>query len=84
MNDRETVWAVSAFLGYASGFALDALTGTLRPLTESERAMLRALPDAEFPVTKRLMDAVLETDLDREFAFGLDILLAGITARATR
>ena len=82
LTDRETVWAASALLGYAAGFALDELTGTVRALTEAERTTLRALPDAEFPATKRLIDAVVTTDLDREFAFGLDIMLAGITARA--
>lgn len=82
LNNQETVWAASAVLGYAAGFALDEVTGTHRALTEEERATLRTLPSIEFPATNRLMDAVLETDLDREFAFGLDIMLAGIAARA--
>ena len=84
VSDRETVWAASALLGYAAGFALDALTGTHRPLTAAEQDQIKALPEAAYPATHRLMAAVLDTDLDQEFRFGIDILLAGITARAVR
>ena len=84
LTDQDTVRAAWAFLGYATGFALDELTGTQRPLTETERAEMRALPVGDYPATARLIDAMDQTDPDAEFAFGLDIMLAGVRARAAR
>lgn len=81
LSPQDTVRAASAFLGYAAGFALDELTGTLRPLSDAERASLRALPVGDFPATARLIDALVDVDVDAEFEFGLDIMLAGTQAR---
>lgn len=84
LNDQQTVYAASALVGYTAGFALEELTGTLRPFNEDERARLLALPHGAFPATARLANAILDCDLDAEFNFGLDVIIAGIETLSRR
>ncbi len=78
----DTVHAASTLLRYTAGFALDESTGTIRPLTAAEGDLMRALPVGDFPATARCLDAMLSLDLDTAFDVGLDLLIAGIQAKA--
>ncbi len=83
LSPRDTVRAASTFLGYAQGFALEELTGTLRPLLDSEEREIRSLPASDYPSIASLVDTLADADLDGEFEFGLDIMVAGIEQRVS-
>ncbi len=84
LSDQMAVRAAWTLLGYVGGFALEELTGSMRPLREDERAALRALPRDAYPATHRVLGAMAEADPDAEFAFGLETFIAGIATLATR
>ncbi|WP_375596290.1 TetR/AcrR family transcriptional regulator [Algihabitans albus] len=83
LSPEDTVRAASTFLGYAQGFALEELTGTLRPLSDSEEREIRSLSATDYPSIASLVDTLADADLDGEFEFGLAIMVAGIEQRVS-
>lgn len=74
--------AVSAFqivVSYVVGHTLS----THAPAREEERSVpaYRELPPDEFPTILEAAGVLAEHDVDREFELGLDVLLAGLSAR---
>jgi len=78
-----TVQAARLLLAYAENFVWYKLTGWTGPHTKEERtALSAALDDGTHPMTAAHYDAIVGTDGDAEFAFGLDVLIRGLEARA--
>lgn len=82
MGDRHIVSVASAFLGYAAGYALDELNGALGPLEARDRRDMRKLDTGTYPMIHRLIDAIVQVDVDADFELGLDIMLNGLALAA--
>ncbi|CAN0479021.1 unnamed protein product [Scytosiphon promiscuus] len=78
MVDRQVVSATSAFLGYAAGYALDELNGTLGPLDERDRSDMQELDPSVYPTIHRFIGTIENVDPHTDFEFGLDLMLAGL------
>jgi len=75
------VQAVRLFVTYTEAFAVDEITGWMEPFGPGERAaFVQSLPGEECPVMAGLVDEIGHPDADRDFAFGLDVLIRGIEA----
>ena len=76
---RDAVRAVRLLLSYTESFAVDELTGWLEPLGPRERHALEAsLAGGAFPAIAGLIETIASPDAEADFAFGLDVLLAGL------
>ena len=69
-------------LNYAAGFALDELAGWERLPDPESDPHASLLAEGDFPETRRLAPEMGRPDPEADFAFGLDVLLRGLAARA--
>ncbi len=78
-GETATVRAVRLLLSYAESFAVDEITGWLEPFSAQERSDLAdSLAGGTHPAITALLDTIVTPDADAEFAFGLDVLIAGL------
>ena len=85
LSERDTVQAFHAFGGYIQGFVMMEL-GSIAGGSDDEHLkahaeLVAALPD-EFPTLQTVGPYFAECDPDEQFEFGLDLLIAGLEARA--
>ena len=76
------VRAADLVVDYVHGFALAEAAGPLeQPADRSDLlALLRARPPEELPATRRVLGSLRTDELRADFAFGLDVILAGLDA----
>jgi len=86
MRPRQIVGAVGVVVDYLIGFALAEASGVLGEPDEQREMleMLNARPQEELPVMRRTLEALLGEDLGTDFEFGLEVVLAGLEATASR
>jgi AcrR family transcriptional regulator len=89
LSDDEVVHAVRAFGGYIMGFVLNEVANPVPGMGDRDHRaeheqLARILPAEQFPNLVRLLPLLAECDSEVDFEFGLDLLLDGIKARATR
>lgn len=78
-SEVATARAGRLLLSYAESFAVDEITGWIEPLTAAERAEFAAsLAGGDYPTVTALLGTIATPDADAEFAFGLDVLIAGL------
>lgn len=89
------IW-VAAFAGdllalYVGAFAYEeSLTPSLpfgegvspRQAAEMMKEYFRSLPEDQFPYLRGAVDAIFDTDRDKRFEFGLDVLVRGLASFA--
>ena len=77
-SQRMTVQATRLLVTYTEGFAVDEFVGWLAP---DDRAELEeSLSKGSFPTATGLIDVITSSDVEEDFAFGLNILLSGLEA----
>ncbi|MFP2907911.1 TetR/AcrR family transcriptional regulator C-terminal domain-containing protein [Pyxidicoccus sp. 3LFB2] len=85
LKPREGGWAAFSVLDYVLGFTIEEQSlgaqGTEGPAV-GER--IRALATARFPHVAAAVDAIVDTDFDARFAFGLDVFVAGLRSRGLK
>lgn len=86
MPPREIVGAVGVVVDYLNGFALAEASGAVGQPDEQQEmvAMLDARPRGELPAMRRTFEALAGEDLATDFEFGLEVVLAGLEATASR
>ena len=89
LSDDELVHAFRAFGGYIMGFVLNEVANPVPGMGDRDHRaehehLARMLPPEDFPNLVRLLPLLAECDSEVDFEFGLDLLLDGIKARATR
>lgn len=75
---KSTVQATRLLLAYAEAFAVDEISGWLDP--EDKAVLEESLAHGQHPTTTDLIDEIVKTDNDADFAFGLNVLLHGLEA----
>jgi AcrR family transcriptional regulator len=58
----------------------DLAEGTLEELNQQVRQSFKSLPADRYPSLVALADELVESDMDRQFSFGLNALLSGLEA----
>ncbi|RKH43910.1 TetR/AcrR family transcriptional regulator C-terminal domain-containing protein [Corallococcus sicarius] len=82
LKPQEASWAAFTVLDYVLGFTIEEQGFTAQGEVTAERAgALRELARARYPHAAGAVEAILDRDFDRRFAFGLELLVAGIRAR---
>ena len=86
MPPRKIVGAVGVVVDYLNGFALAEASGALGEPDEQREmlAMLDARPQRVLPAMRRTFEALPGEDLGTDFEFGLEVVLAGLEATASR
>ncbi len=88
LSDDEVVHAFRAFGGYIMGSVLNEVanpvpgTGDRDHRAEHEQ-VASMLPAEQFPNLTRLLPLMAECDAEVDFEFGLDLLIAGLRAKAS-
>jgi len=87
LSDRDTAQAFHAFGGYIQGFVMMEL-GSIAGGADEENvkmhtALAASLPE-EFPTLRAVSRYFAECDLDEQFEFGLDLLIAGMFEKVRR
>lgn len=78
LSPKATINALMTIATYISGFALEEVTGK-RPYTNYvDFDAIAQLTVDEFPAIRKFLSFAKTIDLDAEFEFGLDLLIAGI------
>ncbi|NOK16764.1 TetR/AcrR family transcriptional regulator C-terminal domain-containing protein [Corallococcus carmarthensis] len=81
-DSRTAGWAAFTALDYVLGFTIEEQGLAAQEVEAKEReGALRQLASARYPHAAGAVDAILDRDFDRRFAFGLDLLVEGIRAR---
>jgi len=86
MSPIQIVGAVGVVVDYLNGFALAEASGALG-VPDEQRDMLKLLddrPQEELPAMRRTLEALPGEDLGTGFEFGLEVVLAGLEATASR
>ncbi|RKH56783.1 TetR/AcrR family transcriptional regulator C-terminal domain-containing protein [Corallococcus aberystwythensis] len=82
LGPREAGWAAFSVLDYVLGFTIEEQGFTAQDAEAKAReGALRQLASERYPHAAGAVDAILDRDFDSRFAFGLDLLVAGIRAR---
>jgi TetR/AcrR family transcriptional regulator, tetracycline repressor protein len=85
LSDRDTAQAFHAFGGYIQGFVMMEL-GSIAGGSDEEHlkahAALAAATSGEFAALQAVSPYFAECDADEQFEFGLDLLIAGLAAKA--
>lgn len=83
LSPAATVWAADLVVDYVNGFAL-AESGTPASSTGRQDLMelLLAQPEDLYPAVRRALGGLEQPGLDASFAFGLEVILAGLAAVA--
>ncbi|WP_426749772.1 TetR/AcrR family transcriptional regulator C-terminal domain-containing protein [Myxococcus sp. Y35] len=82
LSSKEAGWATFTLLDYVLGFTIEEQSFGAPDMKEPPVAeRMRALASTRFPHVARAVDAMVDLDFDARFAFGLDLLLAGMRAR---
>jgi len=87
LSEEETVHAYRAVVGFVVGSVMLEVAGFLNPEEEAwvhMQEMMAAIPVERFPRLMEMLPALHDCDADIEFEHGLDLLLAGLQARAAR
>ncbi len=79
------VRAADLVVDYVHGFALAEVAGPLEPTGDRQELLvhLQARPTGDLPAMRRVLGSLREDELGADFGFGLDVILAGLEARAT-
>ncbi|NBD13377.1 TetR/AcrR family transcriptional regulator C-terminal domain-containing protein [Corallococcus silvisoli] len=82
LGPQEASWAAFTALDYVLGFTIEE-QGFIAQDSEvkAREVALRDLAAARYPHAAGAVDAILDRDFDRRFAFGLELLVAGLRAR---
>jgi TetR/AcrR family transcriptional regulator, tetracycline repressor protein len=84
-DDVRTVHGAHLLMTYAEGFAWDELNGWTGVFDQEDRQKLdKAIENGVYPVTQSLMPIMINTDLDKEFAMGLETHILGLEAQLQR
>jgi AcrR family transcriptional regulator len=87
LSDRDTAQAFHAFGGYIQGFVMMELGsiagGSDEAHLKAHADLVSALPD-EFEALVAVSPYFAECDPDEQFEFGLDLLIRGLEAKASR
>ncbi|MFB1478817.1 TetR/AcrR family transcriptional regulator C-terminal domain-containing protein [Corallococcus sp. RDP092CA] len=82
LDSTEAGWAAFSALDYVLGFTIEEQGFASQDAEAKEReGALRQLASVRYPHAAGAVDAILDRDFDRRFAFGLDLLVAGIRTR---
>ena len=87
LSDRDTAQAFHAFGGYIQGFVmmeLGSIAGGSDEAHLKAHAELAAALPGEFEALVAVAPYFAECDADEQFEFGLDLLIRGLEAKATR
>ncbi len=86
MAPRQIVGAVGVVVDYLIGFALAETSGAVGEPDEQREMieMLDARPRGELSAMRRTLGALAGEDLGTDFEFGLEVMLAGLEATASR
>ena len=86
MTPTQIVGAVGVVVDYLNGYALAEASGVLGEPDEQREMleMLDARPRGELPAMRRTLEALSGEDLETDFEFGLEVVLAGLEATAVR
>ena len=86
MTPREIVGSVGVVVDYLNGFALAEASGAVGDPDEQREMveLLDARPLGELPAMRRTLEALTGEDLGTDFEFGLEVVLAGFEATASR
>ncbi len=86
MSEREAVQVFNVMGGYIMGFVMMESGrmlggGTMHKDAPSPEEMMRVLAGGQLPCVAAALPHLADCDPDEQFAFGLDLLLAGLQAR---
>ena len=83
MEARDVVRAADLVVDYVNGFALAESAGPLGDLDDRRESLERLVerPAETTPTMARVLDEISGEELPVDFEFGLDVILAGLTAR---
>ncbi len=89
LSEEEVVYTFRAIGGYIMGSALNEVANPVPGMGDRDhraehRELASELPSDEFPNMARLLPLLAECDPDATFEFGLNLIVHGITARASR
>jgi AcrR family transcriptional regulator len=90
ITDQAVAWFIDLLGLYVSSVAVERDVWRTRQMGEHDEhhdavhQFFRELPDSEFPVLAAIADAMAAGDADERFGFGLDVLIAGVTAYSRR
>jgi hypothetical protein len=87
LSEVEVVHAFRAFGGYIMGSVLNEVANPMPGVSDRDHRaeheqLAGALPPTEFPNLVRLLPLMAECDAEVDFEFGLDLLIAGLRAKA--
>lgn len=81
LSAADAVHGYNALVTYVTGFAMDEITGSLLTFDDADAA-LTSLPIERFPRLHAHRSQLSSVDADKQFAFGLALLLEGLAARS--
>ncbi|MCE9667887.1 TetR/AcrR family transcriptional regulator C-terminal domain-containing protein [Myxococcus stipitatus] len=82
LSSKDAAWATFTLLDYVLGFTIEEQSFGARDAQEPPLAeRMRALATPRFPHVARAVEALVDPDFDARFAFGVELLLAGVRAR---
>lgn len=79
-SPENSVRAVRILYAYTEAFVVDEISGWLDP--EDRDDLTDSLSQGPYPVLQSLVDELVNRDIEREFEFGLSVLIAGLEAEA--
>ncbi len=78
-TDEITVKGARLLLNYVNEFCINEITHWIEPYTPDMCSKLSdSLALGDFPVTTSLVDVYTDVDPDREFSFGLNVIIKGL------
>jgi TetR/AcrR family tetracycline transcriptional repressor len=85
LKPREAGWAAFSVLDYVLGFTIEEQSlGSQGKEGPSVADRMRALATGRFPHVAAAVDAIVDSDFDARFAFGLELFVAGLRSRKSR
>jgi AcrR family transcriptional regulator len=89
--DQSIAWFLDLMALYVGSYAVErdvwrerAAHGGIGPEHEQHHDLFRSLPTEQYPVLATLGEALSAGDAEDRFGFGVDVLVAGVAARARR
>ncbi|MDX1976500.1 MAG: TetR/AcrR family transcriptional regulator [Pseudanabaenaceae cyanobacterium bins.68] len=75
---QDTIHALMTVMTYVCGFALEEATGRRPYANYLDFEAIAHLTKDEFPTVHSYLETAKDVDMDAEFEFGLDLMIAGI------
>jgi AcrR family transcriptional regulator len=88
LSEKDSVMAFHAFGGYILGYVMMELGPMVGGPSDDAHAraheqMAQAIGTADLPFLREALPHLVECDVERQFEFGLDLLIEGIRARVS-